>query len=345
MKKGIDVSYAQGIVNWDSVKSSGIEFAILRAGYGMGHIDEQFARNAAECNRLGIPIGVYWFGYALSAAEAAQEAQKCVEAIKAYKITYPVCYDYEYDSVRYAKSKGASIGKAQATAFAKAFLDAIKAAGYIPGLYSNYDYTKNMFDLSQLSYDLWYAWYNSTCNRSDAQLWQYSSAGKVNGISGNVDLDYASKSYAGIDPTPQAPAENSAAKKYDGSVKGFQTWLNDNYSAGLATDNVFGPLTKKAAVKAWQSAMNKAYNCGLDIDGAFGPQSSAAAKAHLVKQGASGDLAYIIQGMLYCYGYDPLGLDGSFGSYTKATVTKFQAAKHITADGTVGAETDTKFFA
>jgi lysozyme len=340
MKKGIDVSYAQGVIDWEAVKNSGNEFAILRAGYGMGHIDSQFARNAAECNRLGIPIGVYWFGYALSADEAAQEAQKCVEAIKTYKITYPVCYDYEYDSVRYAKNKGVSIGREQATAFARAFLDAIKAAGYIPGLYSNYDYAKNMFDLSQLPYDLWYAWYNNTCNRSDDLLWQYSSSGVVNGISGKVDLDYALKDYTGSGASP-APVE----KKYDGSVGGFQEWLNDNYSAGLAVDNDFGPLTKKAAVEAWQSAMNEAFGCGLDVDGSYGSQSSAAAKKHLIKQGASGNLVYIIQGMLYCCGYDPNGLDGGFGSCTKAAAIKFQAAKHITADGTVGAETDAKFFA
>jgi len=177
----------------------------------------------------------------------------------------------------------------------------------------------------------------------------------IEGNSGDKvkEHDYSlSDSYVGAfghpryDPsTSTAEATKTTAVKYNGSVKGFQTWLNDNYSAGLAVDGAFGPLTQKAAIKAWQSAMNKAYGCGLAVDGVFKSQSSGAAKAHLVKITAFGDLVYIIQGMLYCYGYNPNGLDGIFGSGTKAALTKFQAAKQITADGTVGAESCTKFFA
>ena len=286
MKKGIDVSYAQGIVDWEAVKNFGIDFAILRAGYGMGHVDSQFARNAAECNRLGIPVGVYWFGYALSAAEAAQEAQKCAEAIRAYKITYPVCYDYEYDSVRYAKNKGVSVGKTQATALARAFLDAIKAAGYIPGLYSNCDYAKNMFDLAQLPYDLWYAWYNSSCNRSDAQMWQYSSKGKVNGIPGNVDLDYALKDYADpAVPTNSSTQEENTVKTFNATVSYLQQGDSGKtveaiqrvmYSEGLAgadgkelaVDGSWGDNTD-FAFRQWQK--DEFPGQDNEHDGVFGP--------------------------------------------------------------------------
>lgn len=269
---------------------------------------------------------------------------------------YPVCFDFEYDSIRYAKAKGVVIGKAQATAIAKAFLDVIKAAGYIPSLYSNYDYSRNMFDLAQLPYDLWYAWYNSSCNRSDAQLWQYSSSGSVNGISGKVDLDYAIQEYAstaGSTATATSTTSTTTKKTYPGSVKGFQAWLNDNYASviqkvlnksKIAEDNGYGAETKKAAIAVWQTAMNAAYGCGLVVDGSYGSQSSGAAKKHLIKQGASGALVYIIQGMLYCHGINPGGLDGGFGSQTKSGLIQFQRAKGITADGTAGAQSFGKFY-
>ena len=76
-KKGIDVSRWQGTIDWEKVKADGVEFAMLRAGYGQGNIDAQFERNAGECTRLGIPFGVYWFSYAYTPAMARREAQCC----------------------------------------------------------------------------------------------------------------------------------------------------------------------------------------------------------------------------------------------------------------------------
>ena len=73
-RKGIDVSKWQGSVDWQAVKDDGIEFAMLRAGYGQGNIDPQFERNASECTRLGIPFGVYWFSYAYTPEMARREA-------------------------------------------------------------------------------------------------------------------------------------------------------------------------------------------------------------------------------------------------------------------------------
>ncbi len=198
-KKGIDVSVHQGTIDWDKVKAAGIEFAMIRAGYGNNNIDGQFRRNMTECNRLGIPCGVYWFSYALNADQAAREAQQCLAAIKPYKVEYPVCFDLEYDTVRYAKDNGITIGKALATAFVKAFCAAVENAGYYAMNYCNQDYSKNMLDMDALGgFDLWYAWYNDSCNRSDAGMWQYSSSGKVSGIAGPVDLDYSFKDYAAI---------------------------------------------------------------------------------------------------------------------------------------------------
>lgn len=197
--KGIDISAWQGAPDFAKVKADGVQFVIARAGYGSNNIDKQFKRNAAECNRVGIPFGVYWFSYALTAAQAAQEAHYCLEAVKPYRLEYPVFFDLEYDTVRYAKDNGVTITKALATQMATAFCAEIEKAGYYAANYANNDYLSHMLDQGVLSrFDLWYAWYNSTCNRSDAGVWQYGSTGKVNGISGNVDVDYSMKDYPSI---------------------------------------------------------------------------------------------------------------------------------------------------
>ena len=99
MKRGLDVSEFQGRIQWDQVVT---DFAIIRAGFGERTLDAQFVRNIQECNRLNIPCGVYWFSYALNTEDAVQEARSCLEAVRPYTLEYPVCFDFEYDSVRYA---------------------------------------------------------------------------------------------------------------------------------------------------------------------------------------------------------------------------------------------------
>ena len=199
MRKGIDVSKWQGKIDWEKVKKAGIEFVIIRAGYGQNNIDEYFERNIKECNRLGIPCGVYWFSYALNADMARQEARYCLEAVKPYTVEYPICFDFEYDSVNYAKKKGVTITKELATAIADAFLNEVEKAGYYAMNYTNKDYLTRMFDMSKLKkYDLWYAYWSSKCDRDDVGIWQYTSDGKVDGISGRVDMNIAYKDYPAI---------------------------------------------------------------------------------------------------------------------------------------------------
>lgn len=117
-------------------------------------------------------------------------------------------------------------------------------------------------------------------------------------------------------------------------VRSFQKWL------GVTEDGEYGPVTKKAAVKAYQKAMNAKYNCGLEVDGVFGAKSRAAmTNARALASGSTGDLVYVLQGMLYCKGHDPNGLDGVFGSGTKAAVRAYQTANGMLVDGEAGPET------
>lgn len=199
VKKYIDISKYQGNVDFSKVKGN-VDGVIIRAGYGQGNHDVQFERNISECNRLGIPCGVYWFSYAYSEEMARKEAEYCLKAIKPYRVELPVCFDFEYDSV--AKSK-VIINKTLATKLVHAFCGTIEAAGYYAMNYTNKDYLSRYFDESTLKYDLWLAAWSTKPDlkyppRKDVGIWQYSSKGSVPGINGNVDMDWAYKDYPAI---------------------------------------------------------------------------------------------------------------------------------------------------
>ena len=203
--KGIDVSKWQGTIDWERVKAAGIEFAMLRAGFGRGNVDECFERNAQECTRLGIPFGVYWFSYAYTEEMARNEARYCLDAIAPYELGYPVAWDFEYDSVDFALERGVAVTKELASAMARAFLDEIRAAGYCASLYANPAYLTAYFDADiPNEYDIWLAKWPYTIPDPEPKpsqaggMWQYTSSGSVDGIYGRVDMNYAYYEYPSI---------------------------------------------------------------------------------------------------------------------------------------------------
>lgn len=197
MLKGIDVSEHQGVINWNEVKNH-IDFAMLRAGYGKNNIDKQFERNIKECNRLGIPCGIYWFSYAYTEDMARQEAKYALAAVKNYRLEYPISFDLEYDTLDYAKKNGINIDKRLATNMVKAFCSEIEAAKYYAMNYTNQDFINNYFYFNEIErYCPWYAWYNKELDRSNVGMWQYYDKGTIPGIQGlSVDLDYARVDFA-----------------------------------------------------------------------------------------------------------------------------------------------------
>lgn len=198
MLKGIDVSEHQGRINWEQVKGN-IDFAILRAGYGRNNIDKQFIRNIKECNRLGIPVGIYWFSYAWNEEMAKNEARYVLEAIKGYRVDYPISFDLEYDTLNYAKKNGVTIGKRLATDMINAFCSTIEQAGYKAMNYANPDFINNKFYNNEVNYPLWLAWYGVSEDRAKAynpSMWQYSESGSMPGIGTNsVDMNYCYKDF------------------------------------------------------------------------------------------------------------------------------------------------------
>jgi GH25 family lysozyme M1 (1,4-beta-N-acetylmuramidase) len=194
LTKGIDVSAHQGKIDWQKVKSAGIDYAILRCGFGSdiaSQDDSQFARNMAECERVGMPFGVYLYSYANSVEKAKSEAQHVLRLIKGHKLQYPVYYDLE-DSGTTGKCS-----KALILEMAKAFVNTLESKGYWVGIYAN-TYWNNAY-LTDSWYDSkarWVAQYNSKCTyKGEYGMWQYSSKGKVNGIQGNVDMNYCYVDY------------------------------------------------------------------------------------------------------------------------------------------------------
>lgn len=189
MIKGIDVSEFQGNIDWNKVKNDGIEFAILRVGYGMdikNQDDKYIERNISECERLGIPIGVYLFSYANTIAKASSEAEHTLRIIAGHKMPLGVWYDIE-DS----KTSG-SVDKSYLTQIIEKYCSIIKEAGYDVGIYANLNWLNNKIEASvQDKWPVWVAQYYKECQyKKDYVIWQYSSSGKVDGISGNCDMNY-----------------------------------------------------------------------------------------------------------------------------------------------------------
>lgn len=187
MKSGIDVSRHQGNIDWEKVKQSGIDFTILRAGYGKtaSQKDPLFEQNYAGCTAAGIPVGVYWYSYAMSEKEAQQEAAACLSCIQGKRFDYPVFFDIE-------EKKQLALGKIACSKIASAFLEAMEKAGYFVGIYSSRSHLENYISEElRERYAVWVAHYGveKTNYSGNFGMWQKSSTGKISGISGNVDLD------------------------------------------------------------------------------------------------------------------------------------------------------------
>lgn len=268
--KGIDVSTHQGIIDWEKVKAAGINFAMIRAGYGKNNIDKQFVRNISECNRLGIPCGVYWFSYALNEEMARNEAKYCLEAVKPYKLEFPIAFDLEYDSVNYAKKNNLVVTKLVASSFVKAFCGEIEKAGYYALNYGNQDYANRYFDDEvKQKYGKWLAaWTGREQPPMDCQIWQYSNGGEVPGISGRVDLD---RSFINF---PQIIKERGLnglkneveQKKNDEIIEQAQkeTWYTDAVKWGIENGITDGISPESSATRAQIITMLQRYHEKFD---------------------------------------------------------------------------------
>ena len=192
MIKGIDISEMNGVIDFEKVKKSGIDFVIIRASFGRKKEDKLLHRNAKACIRNKIPIGFYYYSYAVDEETAREEALFFLKSIKDYKdhIKYPLIIDME-DSDGYKKEKNA-ISKKNLTNIVKVATDVIRNQGFIPMVYANKDYFDNYLDEEELkNVPKWIAWWNEKAqiDKSKYTIWQYKSTGIVEGIGTKVDMN------------------------------------------------------------------------------------------------------------------------------------------------------------
>ena len=214
----IDVSEHQGVIDWEQVKDH-IDGVILRCGYGMdiaSQDDKQWARNVAECERLGIPYGVYIYSYATNTDRAKSEAQHVLRLIQGHKLSYPVYFDIEEPGT-----------EGSAVANAIAFGDIIEAAGYWCGVYYNRNWHNNVIKGQLDRFTRWGAGYGTNNGQKQdnykpgfgEDIWQYSSKGSVPGVSGNVDVnvcyrDFPAEIGGGSTPAPAPQPKPTPETKY-----------------------------------------------------------------------------------------------------------------------------------
>lgn len=186
--KGIDVSEHNGVIDWDKVKASDVDFAIIRCGYGQdmtSQDDKKWEINVTACEEREIPYGVYIYSYALNPTMAVGEANHVLRLIAGRKLTYPVYYDLE-DAVQ------DKMTTAELDAINKAFCDTIRQAGYEVGVYANlYWFNNKLTGPSFAEQGKWVAQYYIKCQYTGAyDMWQCTSSGSVPGIGTAVDLNF-----------------------------------------------------------------------------------------------------------------------------------------------------------
>ena len=316
-EKVIDVSFNQTNVNWDKVKADGVKGVIVRCGfrgYGSGKLqeDSQFMNHIKGASKVGLKVGVYFFTEAINAKEGKEEAIYTLELIKkaGIKLSYPIAIDTENINATnpVPRANSSKLSKANRTKAIMGFCEYIKSQGYEPMIYASTSWFNNQLDMSQLPYKVWCAQYYKECQyKGKYIMWQYSSTGKVSGISGNVDMNHY---YGELTPAP-TPTPTPSNK--------------------LVVDGVFGEQSIKRAQKVFSTPVDgiissqytsvKQYIPGIDAGCvSYGTKGSALVRAIQKKVGAS--------------------IDGLLGT---KTIKKLQKFLGVTQDGIWGSATSKAF--
>ena len=200
---GIDLSYHNENIDWDELAASPVEFVMLRCGY-RGYTegglveDEKFREYAAEANRVGLELGVYFFTQAITVEEAEAEAEFVAELIEDYDISYPVAFDTEDISSESARTNTNEISNELRSQMCDAFCKVIASHGYYPMIYSSENWMRRRMNLESLQdYDFWAAQYvDNNDFLYDFTIWQYTDKGDVPGVKEKVDIDISMVDYA-----------------------------------------------------------------------------------------------------------------------------------------------------
>ncbi|MBQ6864150.1 MAG: hypothetical protein IJO14_07930 [Clostridia bacterium] len=271
-EKCIDVSTHNGYIDFKKVKAAGIDNCIIRCGFtGYGSAqslnkDDKFEINYKNAKEAGLRVGAYYYAVATSEADADREAAFVLSLLKDKQFELPVYYDVEDNhdvtAAGVHPQNMQNLGKAKLTAVVDRFCSTVEKAGYFTGFYTSTWWVNNLLDMSVLSrYTLWLAqWAAAVTYKGSYGIWQYSSTGSVDGITGNVDMNYVYQDFTtpirrlGLNgfaaQTPEPPAEPEEPTvvmgdvNADGKVTEEDARLILRAAAGLEK---FTPLQKEAA--------------------------------------------------------------------------------------------------
>ncbi len=290
--RAVDVSAWQGKISvndWKKVKASGYDIAILRSSYTLQGsftmlTDKVFVNNIRTAIAAGMKIGIYHYSQAVNKKEAEQEAAYMLKVIAPFKqyINEHVVFDCEFGG-RFSASVAKRLGKKGCTDLCIAFCEKVKSAGYKPMVYANYSMLISYLNSDELKkkYKIWLAHYASSTPYKGMYMWQYSSSGSVNGLSGHIDVNKVfdsfkiillnnpnGKPYNGKLPTSQIYKNHGSAN----NIIAWQNFLNYLFESHVCdVDGEFGEITKRYTIK-FQNAFD------LDPDGVVGPKTIGVAK-------------------------------------------------------------------
>lgn len=309
MKKGIDVSKHNGVIDWEKVKGQ-VDYAIIRCGYGMNQEnqdDQYFKRNVEECIRLGIPFGIYLYSYANTLEKADSEAEHILRLVNPYKdkVSMGIWYDIE-DKIQ------ANLDKNFLKDIITTFCNKIESNGYFVGIYANKNWLENRIEDSlKTRYAIWIAQYNSKCTWNGTYvMWQYTSDGSVDGISGRVDMNNLYRD--DMLENGQTVTENATVEENQ-TVYTYKDFVGDVQKAcGAKVDYIAGPETLSKTVTVSKSKNRK----------------------HAVVKS--------IQKYLYALGYTEVGDDdGIAGVKFDSAVKHYQRDNGCVVDGEITARNKT----
>ena len=255
--KGVDISEHNGSVNFSTLKNNGVEFVIIRLGYGSNYTnqdDKRFAENVKKAEAAGMPWGAYLYSYAKNTSMAKSEAEHALRLLKGKTPLYGVWYDVE----------DPQISGVDVVATSQTFCDAMENAGYYAGIYASLSWLNNQLGSSKLDkYDKWVAQWNSSCTyKKSYGIWQYTDKLVISGK--NFDGNWAYKDYPSI-----IKAMNGETEEEDDEMLTYDQWKDymERYEQEKAKEKVSSWAKDAVEFVQKEGLMNG------DADGSFRPQS------------------------------------------------------------------------
>lgn len=217
--RGIDVSHWKGVIDWQAVAADDIQFVMLGTTYN-GSVDPNFRTNVEGAYKAGLNIGAYLYSYATTPQMASDEADFILDLIKDYPISYPIAFDAESSAL-------GALSPQEISEIINTFCKKIEDAGYYPMVYANDYWLANKIDLSMMPYDVWVARYEIRHNFSDPAMWQATQTGSINGVNGNVDIDFQYKDFAPLIPANRWRTIGDKTYYYQDYLMQKDTWIDD----------------------------------------------------------------------------------------------------------------------